>query len=60
MRPKYHAQPGPGGSPKIIESKIALDFDDESEIPQMHYRPIIKKIKKEIEFDFRKMDRPWF
>ncbi|MCX6297016.1 MAG: hypothetical protein NTX97_13335 [Bacteroidetes bacterium] len=64
MRPKYQAQPVPGGSPKKIEINILAhhnDDDDESEIPQMHWRPKtaeqIEREKKENDF---KINRIWF
>ncbi len=63
MRPKYHAETGPGGIPKLVKINRNFDLDDsdEDEIPQMHWRPKTKdQIEKEKMKDDYKTNRIWF
>ena len=64
MRPKKHAQPGPGGCPlktEVIIPTYLDDDNDETYIPQMHWRPkTAEQIEREKRENDLKINRIWF
>lgn len=58
MRPKYHAQPGPGETPKVVIQELEEEQEEEWMTRQhWHQKKQVKKV--EPKFDF-KINRIWF